>query len=389
MTPLANSYPTREQAQRPEVFYPLHARVCSNCFLVQIGEFAAPEAIFRDYAYFSSYADTWLAHARRFAQNTSERLGLGPRSFVVELASNDGYLLRNFVDRQIPCLGIEPARNIAKRAREAGVPTISEFFGTKLARRLLAKGKQADLIVANNVLAHVPDLNDFIAGMKTLLAPRGTISIEFPHLQRLIEGNQFDTIYHEHFSYFSFISAERCLRAAGLTVFDVEELPTHGGSLRLHVRHAQDDRRAISAAARDLAARERRLGYEDVKTYEAFAERVRQTKRALLALLVKIKNERRHIAAYGAAAKGNTLLNYCGIGTDFIDYVVDRSPHKQGLLLPGTHIPIRAPEALKESRPDYLLILPWNLKEEIMKQTAFIKDWGGRHAVPIPEPVVL
>jgi SAM-dependent methyltransferase len=388
LSPLANSYVRADAADRGENFLPLHAFVCGACFLVQIGEYESPRSIFEDYAYFSSFSDSWLAHAKRYSESIAERLRLGPKSRVVELASNDGYLLRNFKAMGIPCLGVEPAKNVAKVAVERGVPTVSDFFGAALARRLALEGGRADLLLGNNVLAHVPQLNDFVDGMKILLAPGGTITMEFPHLQRLVESNQFDTIYHEHFSYFSFVAVERVFAKAGLTLFDVDELPTHGGSLRIYARH-DGDARPVSEAARALAARERALGFERVEIYDAFAECVCRTKRDLLALLVALKRDGKSIAGYGAPAKGNTLLNYCGIGRDFIDYTVDRSPHKQGTLLPGTRIPVRALEALRETKPDRVLILPWNLKDEVVAQTAFIREWGGRHLVPIPEPAEL
>lgn len=389
LTPLANSYVRADAADRGEAFLPLHAYVCGSCFLVQISEYQSPQAIFEDYAYFSSFSDSWLAHAKRYAEMITKRLDLGPKSLVVELASNDGYLLRNFKAAGIPCLGVEPAKNVAKAAVDGGIPTVSEFFGIALARRLAAEGRCADLLLGNNVLAHVPALNDFVAGMKVLLAPAGTITMEFPHLLRLVEQNQFDTIYHEHFSYFSFVAVERVFAKAGLVLFDVEELQTHGGSLRIYARHTDGDARPVTAAARDLATRERELGYERLETYDAFAEGVRRTKRDLLTLLIGLKREGKRVTAYGAPAKGNTLLNYCGVGPDFIDYTVDRSPHKQGTLLPGTRIPVRAPEALRETKPDFVLILPWNLRDEIVSQTAFIRDWGGRHIVPIPAPAIL
>lgn len=389
LTPPSNSYVRPDAADLGETFLPLHAFVCGSCFLVQIGEYRSPQAIFEDYAYFSSFSDSWLAHAKRYSAAITERLRLGPKHLVVELASNDGYLLRNFKELGIPCLGVEPAKNVAKVAVDKGIPTVAEFFGTALARRLVSEGRRADLLLGNNVLAHVPDLNDFVSGMKLLLAPGGTITMEFPHLQRLVEGNQFDTIYHEHFSYFSFVAVERVFAKAGLAVFDVEELPTHGGSLRVYARHAEGDARPATAAARELAARERALGYERLETYDAFAEGVRRTKRDLLTLLIALKRDGKRLAGYGAPAKGNTLLNYCGIGPDFLDYTVDRSPHKQGTLLPGSRIPVRAPEALKETKPDFVVILPWNLKDEIVSQTSFIREWGGKHIVPIPVPAVL
>jgi SAM-dependent methyltransferase len=387
MSPLANSYVAPERANAMEPFFPLRALVCSDCFLVQLEEFETAEAIFSDYAYFSSYSTTWLEHAESYAQAMIDRFGIGATSHVVELASNDGYLLQYFVARGVPVLGVEPAANVAKAAEAKGVPTEVAFFGVETATRL-AGTRRADLIAANNVLAHVPDLNDFVAGMKVLLAPGGTITVEFPHLQRLIDENQWDTIYHEHFSYFSFLTVRRVFAAHGLRLFDVEELPTHGGSLRIYGCHA-DDPRADEPRAGALAERERAAGYERLETYTSFGQQVVRDKREILALLIELKAQGARIAGYGAPAKGNTLLNYCGVRGDFIDYTVDRNPHKQGHLLPGTHIPIRAPEALREDRPDIVLILPWNLREEIMEQLAEIREWGGRFAVRAPDLRVL
>ena len=389
MSPLANSYLTTEQLRGMEPYYPLHALVCGSCLLVQLEEYGSPEQIFSDYAYFSSYSDTWLEHMRRYAFGAAQRFSLGGSSQVIEIASNDGYLLRYFREQNIPVLGIEPARNVARVAEEHGVPTRVEFFGTALALRMVSEGVRADLLIANNVLAHVPALNDFISGMKIVLKPRGVITIEHPHLLRLIERNQFDTIYHEHFSYFSFGTVERVLARHGLTVFDVEELPTHGGSLRLHVAHVQDPTREPSARVEALRACEREARLDRLSTYSDFAGRVAATKRALLSLLIGLKQDGRTIAAYGAPAKGNTLLNYCGIGRDFIEYTVDRNPYKQGRFLPGTHIEIYAPERVAETRPDFLMILPWNLADEIMDQMSFIREWDGRFIVPIPSPEVL
>jgi SAM-dependent methyltransferase len=383
MSPLANSFLSPERANAMEPFFPLRALVCHACFLVQLEEFETAEAIFSDYAYFSSYSTSWLEHARAYAEAMIERFGFDGSSHVVELASNDGYLLQYFRERGVPVLGVEPAANVAAVAVEKGVPTEVAFFGVETAQRL-AQTRQADLIAANNVLAHVPDLNDFVGGMKQLLAPGGTITVEFPHLQRLVDENQWDTIYHEHFSYFSFVTVQRVFAAHGLRLFDVEELPTHGGSLRIFGCHA-DDARPDEVRASELAERERAAGYESLDTYTRFGERVVRDKREILQLLVELKNQGARIAGYGAPAKGNTLLNYCGIGRDFLDYTVDRSPHKQGQLLPGTHIPIRAPEALDEDRPDVVLILPWNLREEIMEQLAGIREWGGRFAVRAPD----
>jgi SAM-dependent methyltransferase len=389
MSPLSNTYLTTEQLGGVEPYYPLHALVCGSCLLVQLEAYESPEQIFSDYAYFSSYSDTWLEHMRRYAFAATQRLSLGRSSQVIEIASNDGYLLRYFREQNIPVLGVEPARNVARVAEERGVPTRVEFFGTALALRMVSEGVSADLLIANNVLAHVPALNDFVAGMKIVLKPRGVITIEFPHLLRLIEGNEFDTIYHEHFSYFSFGTVEMVLARHGLTVFDVEELPTHGGSLRLHVAHVHDPTKEPSVRVEAMRGCEREARLDRLSTYSDFAGRVTATKRALLSLLIGLKQDGRTIAAYGAPAKGNTLLNYCGIGRDFLEYTVDRNPYKQGRFLPGTHIEIHAPERVAETRPDYLMILPWNLAGEIMDQMAFIREWGGRFLVPIPSPEVL
>jgi len=389
MSPLCESYVPAEKANSMEPFYPLHAYVCGTCFLVQLEEYVAPEHIFSEYAYFSSYAESWVEHMRRYAEMISERLHLGPQSLVVEVASNDGYLLQHFVRKGIPVLGIEPAANVARVAVEKGVPTLVRFFGEKTARELVQGGKRPDLICGANVLAQVPDPNDFVQGLKILLAPREVITIEFPHLMKLMAENQFDTIYHEHFSYLSWISAERIFAAADLTLFDVEEVPTHGGSLRVYARHAGDESKPVSPRARELRQREIDGGLDRLETYDAFAEQVKETKRKLLHFLIEAKRAGKRIAGYGAPGKGNTLLNYCGIRTDFVDFTVDRNPYKQGKLLPGTHIPIHAPEKIDEMRPDYLLILPWNFKDEIMRQMARIRDWGGRFVVPIPEVKVL
>jgi SAM-dependent methyltransferase len=388
-SPLANSYLEPEDLGRAEPFYPLCVYVCDQCFLVQLPEEERAEAIFSDYAYFSSYSESWLRHAATYAQAMVERFGLGPGHQVVEIASNDGYLLRWFKERGIPVLGIEPARNVAAAAEEAGIPTLVKFFGEATARELAAAGMRADLLVGNNVLAHVPDLNDFVAGLKILLAPSGVLTMEFPHLLRLMEEDQFDTIYHEHYSYFSFTTVRKVFAAHGLTLFDVEELPTHGGSLRIYARHDDDLAKVIDEQVGDLLAREEAAGLERLETYSSFGEQVQRVKRGLLQFLIRTKEEGRSVAAYGAPAKGNTLLNYCGIRTDFLDYTVDRSPHKQGRYLPGTRIPIHAPDRLRETRPDYVLILPWNLKEEIVEQMADVRSWGGRFVVAIPEVRIL
>jgi SAM-dependent methyltransferase len=389
MSPLANTYLTPAQLNQMEPFYPLHVYVCGRCFLVQLEEFASPEHIFRDYAYFASYSDTWLRHARQYVEMAIERFGLGAHSQVVEIASNDGYLLQYGVARGIPVLGIEPAANVAEAAIEKGIPTRVEFFGGDMARRLVAEGLQADLVVANNVLAHVPKLNDFVRGLKVLLKPQGAVTLEFPHLLRLMAENQFDTIYHEHFSYFSFITVEKIFAAHGLTLFDVEELPTHGGSLRIYAGHAEDSAKAIAVRVMDLRAKEKAAGLTRLSSYLSYPERVKETKRKLLAFLIAAKREGKSIVGYGAAAKGNTLLNYCGVRSDFLDYTVDRNPHKQGRFLPGTHIPIYGPDKVKETTPDYLLILPWNLTEEIVVQMGYIREWGGRFVVPLPEVRVI
>ena len=389
MSPLSNSYLRPEHLSQMEPFYPLHARVCSRCFLVQLEQFAGPENIFADYAYFSSYSDSWLRHARKYAEEMIEHRQLGSNNLVVEIASNDGYLLQYFQAKGVRVLGVEPARNVAQAAEEKGIPTLARFFGTRTAQDLLAQGDQADLIVANNVLAHVPDLKDFVAGLKMLLKPDGILTLEFPHLLRLIEACQFDTIYHEHFSYFSFCTAEKIFAKHGLTVFDVQEFPTHGGSLRLFVCHAGTNSRPLHDSVLHLREREIMAGLSEIETYNRFGEKVRETKRALLDLLIGIKRAGKSVAGYGAPAKANTLLNYCGIGRDFLDYTVDISPHKQGLFLPGTHIPIFHPDEIRRTHPDYVLILPWNLREEIIGQIADVRQWGGRFVIPIPTAEVI
>jgi hypothetical protein len=384
-TPLCQKQVKPEQLNDPETYYPLHALVCTACWLVQLGEYATPTEIFaQEYAYFSSYSDTWLRHARAYAEEMGPRLGLGAHSLVVEVASNDGYLLQYFVEKGIPVLGVEPAGNVAAAAVKRGVRTVVEFFGTASARSLRERFGGADLLLGNNVLAHVPDLNGFVAGMSAMLNPSGVITMEFPHLVQLVDQNQFDTIYHEHFSYFSFTTVEKVFSAHGITLFDVVELPTHGGSLRIFGRHA-GGRDPVSPRVVGLKAREQRWGVESLEVYRSFGEKVKETKRAILAFLIDAKRRGAHVAGYGAPGKGNTLLNYCGIGTDFLDYTVDRNPHKQNTYTPGARIPIFAPEKIRETRPDYVLILPWNLKDEIMQQMGFIRDWGGKFVVPIPE----
>jgi SAM-dependent methyltransferase len=388
MSPLANSYLPPERANSMEPFYPLRALVCGNCFLVQLEEFETPERIFSDYAYFSSYSSSWLEHSRRYAEQMIDRLNLDGASHVVEIASNDGYLLQFFHDRQIPVLGIEPAANVAKVALQKGIPTLVEFFGRETAGSLAGESA-ADLLLGNNVLAHVPDLNDFVAGMKVLLKPGGVITMEFPHLMRLIEDNQWDTIYHEHFSYFSFLTVSRVFAAHGLRLFDVEELPTHGGSLRIYGCHEPDAEKPESQAASELRERERAAGYEVLDTYLGYGRRVEADKRQILGFLIGLREQGLRVVGYGAPAKGNTLLNYCGVRRDFIDYTCDLNPHKQGHFLPGSHIPIRSPEAIREDRPDVVMILPWNLKDEIIEQLSFIREWGGRFAARTPELTLL
>ena len=388
-TPLANSYPGEADLARPDRRYPLHARLCAACFLVQVDEVVPSDAMFADYAYFSSYSASWVEHARRFAEMARGRFGLGPESLVVEVASNDGYLLRHFVDAGIPVLGVEPAANVAAAAEEAGVPTMVRFFGRDAALELAAAGRSADLVVGNNVLAHVPDLHGFVAGLATLVKPDGVISLEFPHLLRLIEEVQFDTIYHEHFSYFSLLALEPVFARHGLRVFDVEALSTHGGSLRVLVGHIAGAAHREGPGAAAVRAAERHARLDALETYMGFAGRVAAVGESLLAFLETAKRDGKSVAAYGAAAKGNTLLNYCGAGRHLIDYVVDASPHKQGRYLPGSRLPIHDPGRLAETRPDYVLILPWNLHEEITANMSAVRGWGGRFVVPIPSTRLL
>lgn len=400
LSPLANSYVAPADLDRPESFYPLVAYLCESCFLVQLADLdgaSSPQEIFGEYAYFSSYSTSWVEHARRYAEMAIERFDLGPESLVVELASNDGYLLRHFQERGVPVLGVEPAANVAAAAEREGIPTINAFFGAEKARELAGQGRRADLVVGNNVLAHVPALNDFVAGIATLLADDGVATLEFPHLLRLLEEHQFDTIYHEHFSYFSFHTVSKVLEAHGLALVDVEELPTHGGSLRVYLERASGAARAVRSRRtseteprmEELLRREREAGLLDPDTYDAFEERVRSTKRKLLRFLLDAQERGERVLGYGAPAKGNTLLNYCGVGPDLLELTVDRSPHKQGLYLPGTRIPIAGPDRLRELRPDYVLILPWNLKDEIVEQMADVRSWGGRFVVAIPKVEVV
>jgi len=389
MSPLSNDYLPADALRMMEPFYPLHAYVCDACFLVQIEAFATPERIFTDYPYFSSYSESWLDHAREFAAGARERYRLGLGSLVIEVASNDGYLLQYFKNAGIPILGIEPAKNVASVAQAKGITTLTRFMNVALADELATQDKQADLLIGINVFAHVPDLHDFTAGLARLLKPNGTLCLEFPHLLRLIEGRQFDTIYHEHFSYFSLATASQVLARHGLTVFDAEEQPTHGGSLRIHACHAAVAESRMTASPARIIAEERRLGLYRLETYRAFAEGVRAAKRGLLRFLIEAREQGKQVVGYGAPAKGNTLLNYCGVRDDLLAYTVDRNPHKQGRFLPGTHIPIYAPERIAETRPDWVLILPWNLRDEIVAQMAHIRAWGGKFVVPVPEIEVI
>ncbi len=382
MSPLCESYVTEEQLESVERFYPLHVRVCESCLLVQLPELVNPTEIFTEYAYFSSYSTSWVEHARRYADAMMHRFGLGRNSFVIEVASNDGYLLKHFAASEVAVLGVDPAANVASAAVARGVPTLVRFFGRQTAREL-AERRRPDLLVANNVLAHVPDINDFVAGMKILLSRNGVITLEFPHLMRLMECNQFDTIYHEHYSYLSLLAVERILSAHGLSVFDVEELDTHGGSLRLYACHAGE--RPPGDAVTALRRKEEEAGFLHLEHYAGFADKVEQTKWALLEVLISLRRKGKRVAGYGAPGKGNTLLNYCGIRRDLLEYTVDRNPYKQGKFLPGTHIPIYPPERIRETRPHYVLILPWNLKDEIISQMGYIREWGGQFVVPIPK----
>jgi 2-polyprenyl-3-methyl-5-hydroxy-6-metoxy-1,4-benzoquinol methylase len=388
MSPLCETYPSAMDLNHGETYYPLHVYVCGECLLVQLEEYESAENIFSDYAYFSSYSDSWLKHSENYCKKMIAKLGLNEKSLVIEAASNDGYLLQYFVKQNVPVLGIEPAANIAKVAIEKGVPTVVRFLGEKTASDLVAEGKGADLVLGNNVLAQVPDLNDFVEGLKILLKPHGVLTLEFPHLLRLIERNEFDTIYHEHFSYFSMISTIRILKAHGLRVFDVEELSTHGGSLRVYACRADNYNRKIEPSVERILGLEKSAGLDSAAGYANFAKQVRQTKFALVDFLLSAARQGKKVAGYGAPGKSATLLHYCGIGKDLIEYTVDRNPYKQGRFLPGTHIPIHHPDRIRETKPDYIVILPWNLKDEIIEQLQFVREWGGRFVVPIPEVTV-
>lgn len=385
-SPPSNSFLSKEQLNEPEVFYPLKVYTCSNCFLVQVDEYKKSDAIFNnEYVYYSSYSTSWLAHAKHYVELMTERLGLGAGSQVIEIASNDGYLLQYFREKKIPVLGIEPTANTAKVAEEKGIESVVDFFGVRLAETLTAKGIQADLLLGNNVLAHVPDINDFVAGMKIILKPQGAITMEFPHLMQLVENNQFDTIYHEHFSYLSFHTVQRIFEAQGLELFDVDELPTHGGSIRIYAKHKEDTSKNISGNVSGMLSKEGRKGMQDIAYYNNFQQKALGIKLAFTSFLTEQKNAGKKVAAYGAAAKGNTLLNYCGIKNDLIDFVVDANPHKQNKWLPASHIPVVNEAFLREEKPDFIVIFPWNLKEEITKQLSYIQEWGGRFVIPVPE----
>jgi len=388
MSPLCETYPTRSDIERGEVYYPLHVQLCERCLLVQLGEYQPPENIFTEYPYFSSYSDSWLKHAESYCDKMVAELGLTQHSFVIEVASNDGYLLQYLVRRQVPVLGIEPAANVAKVAVEKGVPTLVEFFGERVAKDLAAGGRTADLVAGNNVLAQVPDLNDFVAGLRVILKPEGILTLEFPHLLRLIERNEFDTIYHEHFSYFSLLTTLRILEAHDLKVFHVEELPSHGGSIRIYACQAESQTHDIRPSVGDVIAEETRAGLGSPGGYAHFAQKVRETKLALVEFLIGAARLGKSVAGYGAPGKSATLLHYCGIGKDLIQFTVDRSPYKQGRFLPGSHIPIYHPDRIREAKPDYVIILPWNLKDEIMKQLEFIRSWGGKFVIPIPKVTI-
>jgi SAM-dependent methyltransferase len=384
--PPSNSFLTEEQLSEPETFYPLKLYVCEKCWLVQVQEYKKAEEIFSgDYVYFSSYSQRWLEHAKNYVDMIVKKLALSASSLAVEIASNDGYLLQYFQQKHIPCLGIEPAEATARVAREKGIEVIVDFFGERLAKQMVEEGKAADLLIGNNVLAHVPDINDFVAGLKKALKPHGVVTMEFPHLMRLIENNQFDTIYHEHFSYLSFHTAKAVFAAHGLELFDVEELPTHGGSLRIYAKHCKDTSHSVSSAIIELEQEETRQGMFELKYYQSFQRKIDQVKNSLVSFLVEKKQQGKKVVAYGAAAKGNTLFNYCGIKKDLLPFVVDASPHKQGKFLPGVHIPVTNEEQIHKYKPDFVLILPWNLKQEISEQLKYIRNWGGQFVVSIPE----
>ena len=384
-SPASNSFLTAEELNEPEVFYPLKVYTCSNCFLIQVDEYKKSDTIFNnDYVYFSSYSKSWLAHAKNYTDLMIARFGFNTQSNVIEIASNDGYLLQYFKEKQVPVLGIEPTANTAKVAEEKGIPSVIDFFGVRLATKLAAENKKADLLLGNNVLAHVPDIVDFVAGMKIILKETGVITMEFPHLVQLIDNSQFDTIYHEHFSYLSFYTVQQIFASQSLQLFDVDEIPTHGGSLRIYAKHADDDSHPVSENVAILLKKEMDKGITSSVYYKNFQQKALKIKLDITDFIIQQKRKGKRVAAYGAAAKGNTLLNYCGIKKDMVDFVVDANPHKQNKFLPGSHIPVVNEEYLKKEKPDFVIILPWNLKEEIAGQLEYIKEWGGRFVVPVP-----
>lgn len=389
MSPLCEEFVKPENMNNGQQFYPLHAYVCNECFLVQVGEYVSPEEIYSDYYYFSSYSDSWLEHAREYVDMMTDNYGINRESFVVEIASNDGYLLQYFQNKEIPILGVEPSENVAKVSIEKGIPTEEVFFGKKTAGDLKKKFRSADLILGNNILAHVPKINNFIKGLDILLSDKGIMTFEFPHLLQLIENNQFDTIYHEHFFYFSLLTVESIFKKHGMKIFDVQELSTHGGSIRIFVTRASNNDYQVSNNVEKILMLEEERGYLDIDFYRSFDKNVQQIKKNLLELLIDLKKQDKTIVGYGAPGKGNTLLNYCGIRRDFIDYTVDRNPNKQGYYLPGSLIPIYYPDKIRETKPDYVFILPWNLKDEITQQISYVREWGGKFIIPIPEPVVI
>jgi hypothetical protein len=390
-SPLCEEFVKPDHINKGQTFYPLHAYVCEECLLVQVGEYVSPEEIYEDYYYYSSYSDSWLQHAKNYVEMmvNGHGYGINRESFVVEIASNDGYLLQYFKDKEIPILGVEPSENVARESIKKGIPTEKVFFGEKTAEKLKEKYQPADLILGNNVLAHVPKINDFIKGLDVMLSEKGIMTFEFPHLMQLVDNNQFDTIYHEHFFYYSLISVQAIFKKHGMKIFDVQELSTHGGSIRIFITRETNEDRPVSDNVKRILALEKEKGYLDINFYKSFDENVQQTKREILTLLIDLKRQGKTIAGYGAPGKGNTLLNYCGIGTDFIDYTVDRNPNKHGYYLPGSLIPIHHPDKIKETKPDYVFILPWNLKDEIIEQISYVRDWGGKFIIPIPEPVVI
>jgi hypothetical protein len=389
-SPASNSFLTKEQLNEPEVFFPLKVYTCSKCFLVQIDEYKKSDAIFDDeYVYFSSFSTSWLAHAKKYTEKMIERFRFSKDSQIIEIASNDGYLLQYFKEKNIPVLGIEPTANTAKVAQGKGIESITEFFGTSLAKKLVSEGRKADLLLGNNVLAHVPDIVDFVGGMKLILKDTGVITMEFPHLMQLVDNNQFDTIYHEHFSYLSFYTVKQIFNSQGLELFDVEEIPTHGGSLRIYARHINDTSKSVSENVDLLLKKEMTNGINTLSYYEDFQKKSLGVKLGFTGFLTQQKLLNKTVAGYGAAAKGNTLLNYCGIKNDQIEFVVDANPHKQNKWLPASHIPVVNEAYLKERKPDYVVIFPWNLKDEIVKQLNYIKDWEGKFVIPIPELEVI